>query len=380
MKRPLLLCALLSAAIASGGTAQPVWNGSQGLPPGVKPNTSTAAPPAPTSTFESRGSSNLKGIQLTPLQAEVKVGASLTLDLVACVNFAASGIALPPNTPSYLCEPSFFTSTAKNWSVNGTPGGNASVGTIKAGQGGQAVYTAPAKKPSRNPVAVSVEVNDPELGRVTLVANVQVVEPASWEGTITYTEEGTDVWKMRDGFQGAGIEIAKQTQTFKVVGSREESPTSTVLVLEQVGSASYSDSGQMEKRINEICQAFGPTILRHHFVYGRSFEMKGEVKATIEARLFLANGRYSLALAPQNVLMIGQDRKTDIYKDGCANTTNDRSNTKQTRTTADLPTFPIEGPVFPSRPDMLRGQTEGTSELFVQKTDWKLGWTLTRTR
>lgn len=379
MKRSLLAALLAGFALVGGGTAQPVWTGSQGLPPNKTPSTSSPPPPA-TPTFEVLGSSNLEGLQLLPLESEVKVGKSVTLDIVACVDFTQGGVLpLPPNTPRYACEPSFFSGSAARWSVNGAVGGNGNVGTVKSGPGGRAVYTAPARKPGGK-VAVSVEVNDPELGRVILVAHVNVVAPARWEGSVTFVEKGSDVWKMHDGFAGAGLQTAEQRHTFEVVSSREVDDANTILVLQQVASASYSNHGSMEKQVRSICQAFGPEILRHHFVYRRSFDMRGESTATIEARLNISNGRYTLSIEPRGVKLTGQDKTTDVYKEGCFQQTTDRSNSKPVTYSVEPPPLHVEGPIVPSRPDQLQGQDEGRGQLYVQPTTWTLGWTLTRTR
>ena len=63
------------------------------------------------------------------------------------------------------------------WSVNGTPGGNASVGTLSVSDNGLgARYRAPSTVPPQNPVAVSTRYEHPVEGTVTLVADVTIVE------------------------------------------------------------------------------------------------------------------------------------------------------------------------------------------------------------
>jgi hypothetical protein len=63
--------------------------------------------------------------------------------------------------------------------VNGTAGGSAALGTVTKNEGdtSSGTYTAPAEKPSVNPVAVSVDLVRNETGKNTLrlVANVNVI-------------------------------------------------------------------------------------------------------------------------------------------------------------------------------------------------------------
>jgi hypothetical protein len=93
----------------------------------------------------------------------------------------------PPSASVPLGEPQTFTATvvnatntAVNWSVNGIPGGNATVGTIDPG----GVYTAPANLPS--PVSVSVQATSmadttkTSASLVTVTSDISVsVSPAS---------------------------------------------------------------------------------------------------------------------------------------------------------------------------------------------------------
>lgn len=324
--------------------------------------------------------SMLEGIQLRPLKAEVEVGKTLPLQVMSCLD--PQGDPDSELIPGHDCSPAAAAFTAKGWAANGVAGGNASVGTVAdtGDKSGAATYTAPAQKPGRNPVAVSVGVSDLILGNLTLVSNVKVTEPSNtWQGQIIYTETGRRPWKMQDGFEGSGSEYAKQTQTFTVVGVKSADQYNTILLLEQDGVAEYSDFGHMEKKIYEICEAFGPTILRHHFSYDRDFKLSGRVKATLEARLNIVDGQYSLSFIPQDVPMTGQDTTIDIYRDGCAKTENNRSNSKPVRYSAGLRNDTVAGSLDPAHPDVLSGRVEGESEVFVQATQYLLSWNLTRT-
>lgn len=344
-----------------------------------KPTRDLAAKTVSVETSHFSDWSMLEGVQLRPLQAEVEVGKTLQLQVLSCVPLDADDE--DELLPSSMCAATTAASTARGWAANGLAGGNASVGTVAdlGNSEGKAIYSAPARTPARNPVAVSVNVLTKSLGNVTLVSNVQVREPGkTWQGQVFYTETGTRPWKMRDGFESTGTEFAKLTQTYKVVGVKSEDAYDTVLLLEHQGTAEYSDIGHMEKKIYEICEAFGPTILRHHFIYDRNFRMSGTVKTTLEARLNIVNGRYSLAISPQDVPLTGQDRTIEIHKDGCAGTTDDRSNSKPAKSVDGPATLNIAGPLDPARPDTLKGQYEGRSEVFIQPTHSLVSWELTR--
>jgi hypothetical protein len=92
-----------------------------------------------------------------------------------------------------------------NWSVNGAPGGNATVGTVDQGNP-SAVYVAPAKPPG-SPVAVSVEYTAPRgsTRQLLLVSNLLVQGgPAAYTGTFSLdrTSGGAGTGLSRLDFTG----------------------------------------------------------------------------------------------------------------------------------------------------------------------------------
>jgi hypothetical protein len=90
-------------------------------------------------------------------------------------------VTVAPATASVpLGEPQTFTATVSNttntavsWSVNGTPGGNATVGTVDAG----GVYTAPANLPA--PASVSVQATSAADSSKTSASVVQIASDIS---------------------------------------------------------------------------------------------------------------------------------------------------------------------------------------------------------
>lgn len=74
-----------------------------------------------------------------------------------------------------------------SWAVNGITNGSDELGTVAPGSP-TATYTAPSEAPSSPTVAVSVELNPPQVGKVLLVSNVTIGDslPARYTGQITY--------------------------------------------------------------------------------------------------------------------------------------------------------------------------------------------------
>lgn len=119
------------------------------------------------------------GAQINPFTATVKVGQPVNLELQICDE--AIEFPTPTGTKDqvYRCGTNtVLDHIARKWSVNGVAVDNVSLGTITETSPGRVVYTAPAKKPDRNPVALSVEFRGLEGKDVTFVANVTVVDDA----------------------------------------------------------------------------------------------------------------------------------------------------------------------------------------------------------
>ncbi len=89
------------------------------------------------------------------------------------------------------CAPERVDVIAAGWAVNGIPGGNSTVGTVSQTGSHAAVYAAPAKKPTPDVVAVSVQLG---LGadKYLVVSNITIFDD-SWLGTgksVTCTADG----------------------------------------------------------------------------------------------------------------------------------------------------------------------------------------------
>jgi len=148
----------------------------------------------------------VKGLQLRPPSATVKVGGSVPLRVAYCYAPALGNDDLLAPL-AFNCEdenapaPSLKTPVA--WSVNGTRGGNAAVGTV-AGDEAKARYTAPRQKPESNPVAVSAEIKGAR-GMMLLVSNITITDDfTGYKGSIsgTTTTQDTEI-----SYQAANLEF-----------------------------------------------------------------------------------------------------------------------------------------------------------------------------
>jgi hypothetical protein len=124
------------------------------------------------------------GLSLRPTSTSLRVGASLTVQVVSCDSVQVDADLL---TLLGLCQ-QVDGAAVRGWSVNSVAGGNATVGTI-APQGAVAIYTAPGAKPSANPVRIGVEAPAGQ-GRTILFSYVQITGGQSrWSFATTFTPD-----------------------------------------------------------------------------------------------------------------------------------------------------------------------------------------------
>lgn len=121
--------------------------------------------------------SGFAGVQLKPGSTSARIGTTVLLTAVDCSPVSAS------DPRRNACTTANF--TVNTWAVNSTPGGTSTYGTVVGGSL-SATYTAPAARPSLNPVAVSVNVDaglrSGARGTLQLVSNILIYED-SWTGT-----------------------------------------------------------------------------------------------------------------------------------------------------------------------------------------------------
>jgi hypothetical protein len=177
--------------------------------------------------------SMLTGVQLRPSSANVKTGASLELQIRFCTQIEYT----VPNEDDdliptlYGCtETKDVTYGAGNWSVNGSPGGSEFGGTVVADADSatnKATYTAPPAVPQVNPVAVSVEVLDPENpGEWTLlVSNVKIIEDVTCA-----TLKGVETISAAVAYDRFEWQASTENQSYEGQGSGRLSGTMTNII------------------------------------------------------------------------------------------------------------------------------------------------------
>jgi hypothetical protein len=112
------------------------------------------------------------GALLSPESATVRPGESVTLTVVICERARSDDLLASLIAECRTSE--VIRNLVRNWSVNGTAGGDGAVGTITVQEDKTALYTAPATAPQANPVAVSTEYTTPEGELVMLISNIRV--------------------------------------------------------------------------------------------------------------------------------------------------------------------------------------------------------------
>lgn len=114
------------------------------------------------------------GAQLSPHTATVSPGERAEIKVVVCEYEDADPDDLLAPLAASCRASEVFRGLVKDWSVNGTKGGDAAHGTITVQEDKTAVYAAPSSVPTQNPVAVSTEYTSLAGESVTLIANILV--------------------------------------------------------------------------------------------------------------------------------------------------------------------------------------------------------------
>ena len=202
--------------------------------------------------------SKVEGSQLLPNTTKVKVGQSLQLKIVHCANYDnPDDIFIPlPGGETNECGYNIANFSAKNWSVDAKTGGNSSVGTVSATgtkADGTATYTAPATKPSKNPVAVSVEVADltQEFSSLTLVANITIEDNTGWTGKIKYHEEGSIVTAPSKPMTGQIQDSYSFDETQEITKTNSSTPEYFWLDLNATSSSTYLETAYTRHESNQ---------------------------------------------------------------------------------------------------------------------------------
>ena len=145
-----------------------------------------------------------------PESARLKVNGSLRLRITNIININ-DGVDAP-----FLATKNNYKS-ADEWSVNGILKGNSDVGLVSISERYTAIFKAPAKVPSQNPVAVSVQETYfteaySRWNVYTLVSHITIYDgdyevkmvsviisggPETWGGTATHRDEGSFIVSLQ---------------------------------------------------------------------------------------------------------------------------------------------------------------------------------------
>ena len=157
--------------------------------------------------------------EIRPLSTRVKVNGSLRLEIIGITNITwgkiyENGKEVPLKVRT---EP------ADIWSVNGIPKGNSTVGLISASHDYTAIFQAPSKVPSQNPVAVTVQESYyteaySRWNVYTLVSNITIYDGDAYEVKMesVIRSGGKEVW--------GGIRTATDKGSF-IVSLENNKPT-----------------------------------------------------------------------------------------------------------------------------------------------------------
>ena len=153
--------------------------------------------------------------EIIPASARVKVNGSLRLRITSVVHYTGGETHTYVNGVEVQQPLKVKTGSAEVWKVNGIEKGNSDVGIISASQDYTAIFQAPAKVPSQNPVAVTVQENLSEEYAVpfyrthniyTLVSHITIYDGdyevkmvsviisgsrEAWGGIATHKDEGS---------------------------------------------------------------------------------------------------------------------------------------------------------------------------------------------
>jgi hypothetical protein len=325
-----------------------------------------------TTHFSSWGS--IPGSQLSPDLATVKVGQTIPLELVICDDLAP-GETNPLGFPVLVCDKSYAVARlAKNWAVNSVVGGNAAAGTVTSAAPGEAVYTAPSKKPAQNPVAVSVQYTTLEgQQQVTLLSHITVEEPTrQWRGTVTYSEAFGQSWKRAAPWDGGGSITFKQQHTYTVTGSGINDEGGPVeLTFNQAGTGTYSHQEHSEWKHYAPCQAGGPEMLREHHISGVDASANGSMTKPTTGSLLLKDGQYHLSVSTAYGEITGQHDEIHWDKYFCTGAVLDSPIHRPEKRTLSAPLErPMEGQISTD------GHVRGSYDQTLQDTVIHVAWDL----
>jgi hypothetical protein len=192
-------------------------NGGWRRQPGVEHDPASKIVRVTTSHFSQWGlgwSASLPDLNIVPDQAEVNVKGSITLK----AEVTKTKPPVPPASGKGVSDDELLTGPAPTtassdddlltvpfiWKVNGVVGGNDKWGTIRKEADHDAVYTAPAKLPPKNPVTVSSETSG-KPAKIIATSLITVTEKKGWIANVSY--------KYHEEHSSTGLTVAGEPAT-----------------------------------------------------------------------------------------------------------------------------------------------------------------------
>jgi hypothetical protein len=172
------------------------------------------------------------GFNLLPSSAGVQVGETVQLQTMYCMApDAGDDLA----SLVFECRAADVTAMFSKWSVNGTEGGNGTVGTITTGNTPNGTFTAPQEQPDPDTVQVTVEVSD-ILASLTSTATEKVVlfsliaigdvsdysgdfTVSSTQGTVAWSGTGHSTWTLAENGEYSVASTITPSQTQYTIGN-----------------------------------------------------------------------------------------------------------------------------------------------------------------
>ncbi|WP_309573017.1 hypothetical protein, partial [Deinococcus sp.] len=318
---------------------------------------------------------SVPGMQLSPDVATVRVGQSLPLTVVVCDD-------LPPgqgNThgfPVLACDSNVvLNKVARHWSVNGVAGGNATIGTVGVNGSGEAVYTAPARAPNPNPVAVSAQISSlVDKTLYTLVSTVKVMEPAKgWQGKVTYHEEGSATYPPTAPMTGHVQESFLYDETQTITEAALDDPTypeDFTLKLGAVATGSVAESAYTRE---ESSTCSGGYVTEHWWESATDLNGKDSVESHLHVD---PDGSYAVHLEPIGATGERHETHRDKVTAVCPppDPSYDESGTWSGPAFVNGQDADLEGRIDPQRPDTISGTITRAGEQGEVPTTVTIHW------
>jgi hypothetical protein len=328
----------------------------------------------------------IMSMRITPETASVRVGKTVNLQVERCypdedddllTPLVPEDVDLAPLIPDDIeleplraCHPY---NLAVAWSVNGTAGGSAAVGTVAGQAAGRATYTAPGKVPRANPVAVTAKLLTLSKRDYQLYSSITVTATDSWSGTITTMKSFADSSSSKiDGVESTSSTRDSTKTVYQLTTDESGAVVTAKTTVENRTTSS------MHSAPTELCvRGLGNRQVTTDYTRTETMVDRGDdkVRGTVELSVS-PSGQYRISAAADDVPSMLEDTVTVRWTGRCR--PSDDVNTTDTRTVpGSLPSLDAEiASTGPANPDVLEGSSVEVSP--DGKTTVTANWRFTR--